>query len=522
MMKTKEMGQLKVQFEERLQANEQRNSEFEQQLQDELERMKADLDEAQQLLKESQEEIGRLRQENKQLISIKGHLEQEKELDILTIKKEVLTQKERQLKEMQGEMNRQMEELGVQYRSEKLSLEESHQQALKLKEETIHELRKEIQEASQRLHQFESKPFTINTEVQTEELPEAIELRHWNDYIKKMAIKLSEWMDFERPPLDHPALLETIMDNVRLFIHTTKESMKQREVQLLHLKEQVRHLKEATEEGSLLSDMKKQHFLELEKVIQEAKREKEMLILAHEQEIQSLKVQEHQLTPSLTVESLKKMYPVQVAELEATIEYACKSNFEQDRESYERQLSQQKANHAQKLKEIQEKYQKEVELITFRLKEQCSKAYDGAVAKLKGEYKKSEEALLERHSQELDLLKRQNSSTHELEELTRKCTEYQVSFTTSDNKAMVSSLEDTLSRTRITHQQELHRLQDSHSNILATMKKKYISTLQSIRDDVVKGKQKSLERLESEWKKRKQKIDQEWAQRYDCSSGSWN
>ena len=391
-----------------------------------------------------------------QLASIRQNLEQEKELDILTLKKELLLQKERELREIRDAMSREKDGLGRQYQ---IMFQEEKERFEKEVERIRAGQKREVASCENQTDEVVVVPRDLITEIASA-LPGAD----------------SNTRDFASIA---SAIRSIVTDSAALKseLETTKALQQELDEKFsatldIHANE-IRCQREAYERKcqDLLTQLD-----DLRTTNSKLEREK--------QEPKSFDMF------ALSFNSVRRMYPEHVARLETEI----RTEFTQKMDQLDQVHREETERLTKEFKENQERLKQacreEIDKISVTLKDQCSNAYTVAVEKMRLEFQKK----MDEKEDENSVLQRR------LEEASSSV------FTTRE----VESLKDRARRL----ENALQDKQDEHAKIISDLKQKYILTLKKMRDDIVESKKRSSERLEREWSKRKTSLEATFTLQY--------
>ncbi|KAI9001968.1 hypothetical protein BC832DRAFT_561856 [Gaertneriomyces semiglobifer] len=397
-----------------------------------------------------QTQLQNARMAEDQMASIRSSLQKEKELDILSIKKELTAQKERELQELRREIhdiqlekenttNQLREELRLQrvtMTDEREHFEAEMQRlrkALMQRDETIRRRDDEIADFEARLHAQSRKPTVedFSQQYQAE---------------RETCIALREQM--ESMQSDYERQLQTL----RSELDSTRREQKNT----------------APDANASLPELLKRYPRQLEEWVSR------------------IRATESNREHDQSADELRAHYEAEVGRL--------KSHIKEERFR------------------LREKHRQDIQQVTTKLKEQCAQAYDLAIKRLKADYTAAEQRLNEEkeryaRANSSRLSERPGGAVElrRVEELQRRVAELQ-------NE--VDSCKETIARAALEHHDALlqaknRNSQDLHES-LQKMKAKYLDTLKTMRDDLARSKKHSLEKMEAEWKKRKRELDESW------------
>lgn len=429
----------------------------------------------------------------------RANWEREKELELLSVKKAVWEEKERQLVELRAQMN---------------------DEAARARREADSELRTRDAEIT-RLRGLLRKD-TADVGVQCD--------------VDVGAIGLLADVLGEPPELPLPRLVQIAADSL-----ASRENIIRR--QAVELEEKDRTIVEMRrEQPSIVAGKVREVRVALEKEMAERldeergareteardlrrhyETELERLRDSHEARTEELRArlraaeEERDRTPELSLEELERLFPGHVATLRSEWD----------------------AEVANRIREVEERADAERaahEREMGQMRAQYSDAYSAAIGKLKDEYARLEGKMAERYRVELerrqvawDKERDEIRRNHEMEirdvaerarrdpngELRREARRLEDKV--AETERTVATLKDALAEAALEHSQAMQELKkrmgEEHQMILLKVKDKYLTTLRGMRDDVAASKERSAERMEIEWRKRKEKLEGEWSAR---------
>ncbi|KAJ3285973.1 hypothetical protein HK104_009238 [Borealophlyctis nickersoniae] len=568
-------------FDERLRAMQQKADEKSREQQEQIQHLK--------------EELMTARAEQSQLADIRANLKREKDLDILTIKKELLMQKERQLQDIRKEMAKEKEDAARK-------LEEENRRQQNLFSEEKERLQAELLRARDALSQKDDRIFQLESTRQSK--PQTSDFGQQHDTLLEITRKLQDEFTRQKEDLDHvnrelgsvfgdDLSISPGQDSARSLMTKCRERIQSLERSLRAMRG------ELDEKAGLVALLQQQRDRDVASSVQETRRQLEedhqqslrSLKSAHIAEISNLKVNyeaqisnlnnelvshRHRLETAMREQSsranaaplsniglsdLIARYPSQFIEYRTALEAEQAEHRSSLQLEHARELESVARRNRAAMAELEarcdmekdalsNRHREEISVITTRLKEQCSQAYDTAISKLKGEYVRLEQKLAERMAKEKEAYAIQLRQAHhaEIAALERRWRdEGRRSYHSGDFgrrveelevrilllfcrfilqrlkpvfflKSTVANLRQTITTLTEEHNRALldvkQRAREELQQNLQKMKTKYLDTLRMMRDDLARGKQQGLERLETEWKKRKETLDNEWQQRY--------
>lgn len=381
-----------------------------------------------------------------QISSIRQNLEREKELDILTIKKELMAQKERQLFELRTELSDQKEQLKRVFRAEIDSESAEFQLERKKLDDKVADLQKRLCEELSKNEELAKRPlmldFAAQVGIQNTEDVKFHSLQKEFQYFKEQISCLFG----DNSKLADQADSSDIVHECRAFAQLMSDRTNEMKAEIQSLEEKILIQKdellsafqietnnlEIQHQGAL-SQLKQTHKTEMSKQAALFDSRISQVQNSHtriEQEMVRPPVQIPSSPNVNTLQDLLSNYPVLMASYRSQLENVLtskrwdtrppdvdKSQQTAERELEDKRLEIQKleskilnqedaikklegemerklARYAENLDAVKaEALQSNQSEITKKIKAQCSTAYDGALAKLHAEYKKSGAAL---------------------------------------------------------------------------------------------------------------------------------
>ncbi|KAJ3184383.1 hypothetical protein HDU85_001688 [Gaertneriomyces sp. JEL0708] len=397
-----------------------------------------------------QAQLQNARMAEDQMASIRSSLQKEKELDILSIKKELTAQKERELQELRREIH--------DIQSEKESTTNQLREELRLQRVTMTDEREHFEAEMQRLRKA---------------------LMQRDETIRR---RDDEIADFE----------------ARLHAHSRKPTVEDFSQQYQAERETCIALREQME--SMQSDYERQLQI-LRSEVDSTRREQQQTAPDADASLSELLKryprQLQELSSRIRATESNREHDRSADEL---------------RVHYEAEIGRLKSQIKEERFRLREKHRQDIQQVTAKLKEQCAQAYDLAIKRLKADYTAAEQRLNEEkeryaraNSSRLTERPGEAVDVRRVEELQRRVAELQ-------NE--VNSNKETIARAALEHHDALLQAknrnnQDLHES-LQKMKAKYLDTLKTMRDDLARSKKHSLEKMEAEWKKRKRELDESW------------
>ncbi|KNC97922.1 uncharacterized protein SPPG_06912 [Spizellomyces punctatus DAOM BR117] len=446
---------LRAEYEQKLRAVRQEESEKNQLLQQDLASVREEL------------EKSRIAQD--QMASIRSTLQREKDLDILSIKKELAAQKERQLKELRREMAVDKEELSRKLKEEMRIQENNFHNDKERLENEISRLRKAVMQRDDDLAQLEERLYTRSRRPDREDFGQQYD--GYSDMVQHLEREISQirssyeatlsavqsQLDGERKRSD--ALKHEL--TARANIPSSPKNLSLNEL-MVNYPTQLRQFRETVE---------REHSEELS--AQKA---------AHATALQNM-MDRHQTAMSEAASRNEEERMKLVAQQRQEILHITSRLKEQCAQAYDLAIQKLKADYAKSEEKLAERYAAEKAAFVNEVKIKYSALGSS------GRYTEKDE--------------RGEMWRNRVQEL----------------EDTVSSLKDALARAALEHNQALldakHRNTRDLQESLQKMKGKYLDTLRTMRDDLARSKQQGLERLEMEWRRRKEQLDMEWEKKLE-------
>ncbi|KAI8843275.1 hypothetical protein BJ741DRAFT_590455 [Chytriomyces cf. hyalinus JEL632] len=360
----------------------------------------------QQQIRLLESEISQLRSSQTQMSDIRKSLQEEKDMDVLTLRVELMSQKEQQLQTLKEEMDRERQENTSALVTEMDTLKrgfELERIALCQEVDQLHETIELLEQSQREKHCIAS----VHTSTQTSSANNTSDASTQSllskiDCESQMAVLNTLCAMFNLP---NDKFIE-IQSSITTYVTDVDNKLASF---VRHCSNRDKELADAKREIAILNERNKNwehtHTSTLQTLQQ-----------AHENAIESLKLScDHQLSllqarlaswidpDGLTSQQdLEESFPHLLSEVRKDIvsrvraeqNEAFKTVLEQERLKVENQFHQLIADERQVL---YEQYEQDVQAATLEVKHQCSAAYQEAVKKLKNEYLKLERKCIDRY-----------------------------------------------------------------------------------------------------------------------------
>ncbi|TPX32698.1 hypothetical protein SmJEL517_g04202 [Synchytrium microbalum] len=501
----------------------------------------------QKRIEQLQQDLHHSKASASQLASIRATMEREKELDILEVKKEVMSQKERQLQEIRREMQRDKEEMQQRLRediehekderaAERRRLESDLARTKRLVEQKEEEIRSMEQRLIEREHAVMRRPVSLEVATQVDSQPDITsnDLAFLNRELDTLfgadnAASIRSSTGFNDTLVTNRT--RRLIDRCRAYVESTEQAILQTRGDLAHaLNKDRRDQTEAARE--LTAKLEERHRKSIQDVTNAHNAEAESIKARYEALVAELRkkaddarFQLHSLTSNQQAAASSSPKPTTIDELETafpSLISRLKSSLTKQHESETDALLASAEN--RRLRDVAEAKQlasEEAERTTTKIRERCAKAYETAVTRLKEEYVKVEAQLRDKVGG--DFKQERDACRHEGREEGRRQAREEarrdVEGDVTRLRQKIIELENMTSELNQAHQRAVSeiqaRLEAEHREALNQTRQQYVSTLRTMRDDVAASKQRGVDRLEDEWRKRKERMEQDWQARLD-------
>ncbi|RKO92142.1 hypothetical protein BDK51DRAFT_30106 [Blyttiomyces helicus] len=551
---------------------ERADSEFNQELSRRIDGMKRAESERvatlQSRIHQLETDLESFRSSQTQMASIRATLEREKELDILTLKKELLVQKERQLQDLRREMATEKEETSRKLREDMKRQADEASRRIRRLESNLAELEREAAERQEDLQQARRslaarprRPETQDVGVQHDAVSPLVrdlraELRAKDTMLTRLQEELRQLFGGDDlgssrgsgsgtgPTMDIAGadVFSRLLERCRRHVHSSSDAIRRLRADLEERDYRAATIREDSanavshEVSTARRELEAKHRQALDSLRTTHARELATIANAHDATLAALRrdldaalARPAMSAPSpdtATVESLQALYPSQFAQLA---------------QSNAARIATLEADHAFALDAVRDRAEASVRDAVSRshreaahFKEQFTAAYHTAVTRLKDNYLRLAEAKEEAHKREMQDMAELNR--REVDEAVREGIEKgrleaedaaaaAARRWGGDREEMdrlrerIAELEDALTQTKLAHNQALldskHRSAKDLQESLQRMKDKYLETLAAMRDDLARNKSAEKERFEAEWIRRETEIDRRWIARLD-------
>ncbi|KAJ3254620.1 hypothetical protein HK103_007030, partial [Boothiomyces macroporosus] len=371
-----------------------------------------------------------------QMAAIRQNLEREKELDILAIKNELLSQKEESLHELHLELSKQKETIKAWYESQldiekkriisemqrenELVLETNAKNEARIKnleslldtvehtKESNEKERKGFEKLVKEL-KLENEKLSESNEVISAQLQESQSKVHAlqqqinnnmdiNEFHRRLISILSPVVNMPSQSLSSRTLLQMVEAVVEL---VQKLSALNQE---LTIKESEDRLEVEKQHQNTLESLNRSHAIEIQTL--RSTFDDEIKRLTREAEVSRQKLlEELQIVQSksnssdiTSIPDLLANYPLLMHNYQTQIQKQSQDSFAQTMENLKNKhfqdQSKTKLEMEMKLREMEDKHSENLQTLSNTLKRECTKAYEKAIGKLKDEYYKYEQELV--------------------------------------------------------------------------------------------------------------------------------
>ncbi|TPX71515.1 hypothetical protein SpCBS45565_g01040 [Spizellomyces sp. 'palustris'] len=446
---------LRAEYEQRLRAVRQEESEKNHLLQQDLASLREEL------------EKSRIAQD--QMASIRSSLQREKDLDILSIKKELAAQKERQLKALRREMAVDKEELSRKLKEEMRIQEDNFHDDKERLENEISRLRKAVMQRDDDLAQLEERLYTRSRRPDREDFGQQYDA--YSDMVQQLERDISQIKSSYEAKL---SAVQSQLDGERKRSDALKHELAVR----ANLPSSPKNLSL----NELMANYPTQLRQFRETVEREYSEELSAQKAAHATALQNM-MERHQAALSEAASRNEEERRKLVAQQRQEILHITSRLKEQCAQAYDLAIQKLKADYAKSEQRLAERYAAEKVAFVNEVKVKYSALGSS------GRYTQKDEG----------------------SEMWR--------YRVQELEDTVSSLKDALARAALEHNQALLDAKHSNTRdlqeSLQKMKGKYLDTLRTMRDDLARSKQQGLERLEMEWRRRKEQLDMEWQRKLE-------
>ena len=381
-------------------------------------------------------ELEKARSSSSQISDIRSSIQREKEIDVMTIKKELLAQKERHLFELRNEMMKQREELAEKYDADLASatIQFSTQKATLEAELDIN--RAKLEQALLDLRVGGAKPQRSDFSQQFSDSGSLnrSQSKNANNVMQQVWVILGGDSDKFQQLVSTSNSYSVLTDHVRSYLDKVQK-------ELLNLKIEVGVTKEHLDEAQLkykqlestqierINSLKRAHMAELAEqkvsleaqialVSSEANNQRERLEGRIKQLGSKLTASKqssvNSFDPKASLSEITLRFPTQMSQYRSEIESKMAKQLSQKEKEYSEALSNISNEQNQIINELKRRFEDEkesmianhradIQKVSTRLKEHCANAYDTAIMKLKSEYLKLEAQLITRFNSEKEL-----------------------------------------------------------------------------------------------------------------------
>ncbi|RUS19553.1 hypothetical protein BC937DRAFT_87293 [Endogone sp. FLAS-F59071] len=498
-----------------------------------------------------EEELEDSRSAQSQLSAIRASLEREKELDILTAKKEVMSQKERALQDMRRDMQREREEAERKWREEgdkrdedAKRQKEAWQEQLKEANARIRELVKgkaKMMKGARDNNDGGRGQHRISGEALEKLQAQINVLTSWQDEITtRLNVVVGELGEgsTDGEGLDAKDLIDWLkrkFENKDIIIRRLERQLKFKEDLVEGMKRSANIQMEER-----LTNIKEGMRKEYQQTIEELKRNYRSGNVALSPFTRQSSVPQPHAT-MVTLQELLSTYPLQFAEYKSTIEVTHRTtldNLHSQNDAAVANLVSRFATekehtifkHRLEICELRKKYQRAFEKSVRKCIEDperlesealrlIQRDKDEAIARTEKRWQSELKQLESAWQQENMKLKKKLLAAEERTDGNTdddNIAEYDSQIKTLNNAFAHAEeqLQQCISPTegeRDTHVGQRHHQMER--NEIRRLQKQYIQTLKMMRDKVLQNKKRNVERMELEWTRRRILLEEQWAQR---------